>query len=178
MTKPADQVLYDHIKEILYEEYPKHSAYRSGMLVKRYKAAFRELYGPDEEPYLGNRKKETGLTRWFDELTPAQLKRAQSEKKKTGRVKRFDDEDEALLLGYLFKRSRLKNKKLDAFDPDTGKKMASFGDIRYQHYHDKTGLLPEKLNHGDPGRRRRYYQRHGNTAKKGSPKWFSHKILW
>ena len=196
----------------MYREQPQHSAYRSAQLVKRYKAAFTQLYGSDEKPYVGRRKKDEGLSRWFaeewrnqrgnvgyekegdiyrptkrvsektpttiQELTqPSQVKRSMSEKKKTGRVKRFDDEDGVRLLGYLFKRSSRKGKKLDAFD-DNGQKVASFGDLRYQHYHDLTGLLPEKLNHGDPERRKRYYQRHGKTAEKGTPKWFSHHVLW
>ena len=29
--------LYEKVKRIVYQQYPKHSAYRSGQLVKRYK---------------------------------------------------------------------------------------------------------------------------------------------
>jgi hypothetical protein len=50
--------LYEQAKKEVYKEYPKHSAYRSGQLVKRYK----ELGGS----YSGKKPKD-GLTRWFKE---------------------------------------------------------------------------------------------------------------
>ncbi len=50
--------LYNSAKKEVYKEYPKHSAYRSGQLVKRYK----ELGGT----YSGKKPKD-GLTRWFKE---------------------------------------------------------------------------------------------------------------
>jgi hypothetical protein len=50
--------LYEKAKRIVYQEYPKHSAYRSGQLVKRYK----EMGGT----YSG-KKENTGLTNWFKE---------------------------------------------------------------------------------------------------------------
>lgn len=50
--------LYDKAKEIVYQQYPKHSAYRSGQLVKKYK----EMGGT----YSGKKPK-SGLTRWFKE---------------------------------------------------------------------------------------------------------------
>ena len=60
---PSNQKLYDEIKRKVYKKYPKHSAYRSGILVKEYKKAFK---GPGE-PYKGTKPKVTGLTRWFKE---------------------------------------------------------------------------------------------------------------
>ena len=60
---PANQKLYDKIKKRVYKKYPKHSAYRSGILVKEYKKAFK---GPGE-PYIGKKPKLTGLSRWFKE---------------------------------------------------------------------------------------------------------------
>ena len=60
---PANQKLYDEIKRKVYAKYPTHSAYRSGILVKEYKKAFK---GPGE-PYKGTKPKLTGLTRWFKE---------------------------------------------------------------------------------------------------------------
>lgn len=51
-------VLYKKAKKIVYKQYPKHSAYRSGQLVKLYK----EMGGT----YSG-KKENTGLTRWFKE---------------------------------------------------------------------------------------------------------------
>jgi hypothetical protein len=50
--------LYEKAKRIVYQQYPKHSAYRSGQLVKKYK----ELGGT----YSG-KKDNTGLTNWFKE---------------------------------------------------------------------------------------------------------------
>jgi len=58
MTTPANRVLYDKAKAIVYKQYPKHSAYRSGALVKKYK----ELGGTYE-----GAKPSDGLTRWFAE---------------------------------------------------------------------------------------------------------------
>jgi hypothetical protein len=78
--------------------------------------------------------------------------------------------------GYIIKPSTRKNKKYDAFNKE-GKKIASFGDKRYQHYFDKIGYYSD-LNHLDKERKRLYYARHGKEAKKGTPKYFSHNILW
>lgn len=55
---PLDPALYEEAKEIVYKQYPKHSAYRSGMLVKKYK----EMGGT----YSGKKTKK-GLTVWFKE---------------------------------------------------------------------------------------------------------------
>ena len=50
--------LYEKAKEIVYKQYPKHSAFRSGQLVQKYK----QLGGS----YSGAKPK-GGLTRWFKE---------------------------------------------------------------------------------------------------------------
>lgn len=50
--------LYEKAKKIVFKQYPKNSAYRSGQLVKQYK----EMGGT----YSG-KKDNTGLTRWFKE---------------------------------------------------------------------------------------------------------------
>ena len=39
MSEPSDKKLYEKVKKEIYKKYPKHSAYRSGLLVKQYKAA-------------------------------------------------------------------------------------------------------------------------------------------
>jgi hypothetical protein len=49
--------LYEKVKAFIYKKYPTHSAYRSGLLVKKYK----ELGGT----YTGKRK--GPLARWFKE---------------------------------------------------------------------------------------------------------------
>ena len=82
-----------------------------------------------------------------------------------------------------FEKSKAKNKKYVAIlkNTETGRtKKINFGDKRYQHYRDKTGLgLYSHLDHRDPERRRRYRARHGKTmTKKYSASWFSAKYLW
>ena len=115
MPEPSNQKLYDKIKAKVYKEIPKHSAYRSGQLVKQYKAA--------GGTYKGKKDDSKGIGRWFKEdwrtvsgsktyekkgdifrptkrvnkdtpttmkeLTPAQKKKATAEKKATGKVKKY-----------------------------------------------------------------------------------------
>lgn len=53
-----DKELYEKARKIIYQQYKKPSAYRSGALVKKYK----ELGGK----YTGEKQKK-GLVRWFKE---------------------------------------------------------------------------------------------------------------
>jgi len=121
--KPKDMKLYELIKSRVYKNIPKHSAYRSGILVKTYKNAFKNKYGTRKKPYSGKKTKKKGLSRWFkekwvnqrgtigykyksdiyrpskritkktpithSELSKKELKRARSEKNRTGRVNKF-----------------------------------------------------------------------------------------
>lgn len=64
---PRDAKLYASTKRAVYEKYPKHSAYRSGILVQTYKNAFSKKYGKAKNPYTGKKPVSTGLTRWFME---------------------------------------------------------------------------------------------------------------
>lgn len=64
-ASPKDPALYAKIKKQIYRKYPKHSAYRSGLLVKSYKKSFETKYGSKKSPYKGNTS--GGLRRWFDE---------------------------------------------------------------------------------------------------------------
>ena len=116
MSEPAKKKLYEKVKDEIYKKYPKHSAYRSGLLVKSYKEA--------GGVYKGKKKEDEGLSRWFDEkwsnqrggtgykhsndvyrptvrvnkntpttfkeLTKEQIKNAMKEKKDKGRVNKFD----------------------------------------------------------------------------------------
>lgn len=68
-NEPRDEALYNKIKSRVYREIPKHSAYRSGILVQRYKDAYKERHGSNSSPYLGKKKgsREKGLRRWFAE---------------------------------------------------------------------------------------------------------------
>ena len=64
---PTDIKLYNKTKKYIYNKYPKHSAYRSGLLVKRYKDEFTKKYGKRRQPYMGKKTKKKGLSRWFRE---------------------------------------------------------------------------------------------------------------
>jgi len=111
-----DKELYKRVKEEIMKKIPKHSAYRSGLIVKTYKARGGR--------YRGDKQYDKGISRWFrekwesqagndgykkkgdifrptvrvtkdtpttfNELTPTQIYRAQEEKRKTGRVTKFD----------------------------------------------------------------------------------------
>jgi|TARA_R100000654_G_C2683925_1_gene127678 hypothetical protein len=115
MPTPTNQKLYDKVKAEIKKKVPKHSAYRSGLIVKEYKKRGGK--------YEGAKNEKKGLSRWFKEdwrtqdgsktykkkgdifrptkrvtaktpttmkeLTPAQKKKAQAEKKATGRVKKY-----------------------------------------------------------------------------------------
>ena len=116
---PSDTKLYEKVKKQIYKKYPKHSAYRSGLLVQEYK----RQYKGRGQPYKGVKPKKTGLSRWFkekwvsdtgkvgyttkssiyrpskritsktpttwDELSKKRIKSAKLEKARTGRVKLF-----------------------------------------------------------------------------------------
>ena len=64
--KPVDMSLYEKIKKKVYKDIPKHSAYRSGILVQKYKKAFKDKYG-SKSPYSGKKTIKRGLKRWFAE---------------------------------------------------------------------------------------------------------------
>ncbi len=66
MPEPSDNKLYERVKKQVYKNIPKHSAYRSGIVVQKYKASFKKKYG-NKNPYKGNYTKKKGLRRWFDE---------------------------------------------------------------------------------------------------------------
>lgn len=58
-------------------------------------------------------------------------------------------------------------------------KWIHFGDTRYQHFKDRTPLkMYSHLDHNDPARKRRYYQRHGTTRDKSSAKYWANLYLW
>lgn len=66
-------------------------------------------------------------------------------------------------------------------------KKIYFGDTKYTHFKDLTGLLPKSSNHGDEVRRKSYLARAtkikdtaGNLTANdpSSPNWHSIKILW
>lgn len=83
---------------------------------------------------------------------------------------------------YNYEKSKRKNKKL--FTIVNGKEV-HFGDIRYQHFKDKTGIH-NNLDHNDKKRRKNYLTRTANQKnKKGltkdnpeSANYHARRILW
>jgi len=67
MPEPVDMKLYNKIKANVYRDIPKHSAYRSGIVVQKYKKAFSKKYGNKKEPYHGKKTMKRGIGRWFKE---------------------------------------------------------------------------------------------------------------
>jgi len=67
MSEPTDKILYNKTKKRIQRKYPKHSAYRSGLIVKTYKKAFRKKYGNKKKSYKGKYTRKKGLSRWFRE---------------------------------------------------------------------------------------------------------------
>lgn len=64
---PRDSELYEKTKQYIFQKIPKHSAYRSGMLVQEYKRRFTLKYGNTKSPYIGKKTQKVGLKRWFSE---------------------------------------------------------------------------------------------------------------
>ena len=63
---PKDAKLYESIKNKVYKQITKHSAYRSGILVKVYKKAYLKKY-KSNDAYYGKKTNKQGLARWFKE---------------------------------------------------------------------------------------------------------------
>lgn len=87
---------------------------------------------------------------------------------------------ERKLDGYVFKAPSRRNfKKYDVYDSD-GKYITSFGDNRYEQYHDKIGYYRDK-DHGDLQRRENYRTRHKHDIldrNKPTAGFFSMNFLW
>lgn len=83
-----------------------------------------------------------------------------------------------------FKRSTVKNKKYMAIlkNKETQKVVkVHFGDSRYEHFKDTTGLgLYKHLDHNDESRRTKFRSRHNGFIKQDSysPAFFSVEYLW
>ena len=65
MPTPNDKELYEKIKKEIYLKHPQHSAYRSGILVKKYKEEYEKKH-KNKNSYTGNRET-SNLGRWFKE---------------------------------------------------------------------------------------------------------------
>lgn len=81
-----------------------------------------------------------------------------------------------------FEKSEIKNKKYDAIlRHESGKlKRISFGDTRYEHFRDSTGLgLYSNLDHGDRKRQINYLKRMKKSKDNlFSSSYFSSNYLW
>lgn len=83
-----------------------------------------------------------------------------------------------------FERSGARYKKYAAIirSNKSGRKIRlNFGDTRYGHYKDVTGLgMYDKMNHNDDVRRASYRARHKPFIKNGyySPGYFAYNYLW
>ena len=84
---------------------------------------------------------------------------------------------------YNYVKSPRKNKKLRTVVNGVN---VDFGDVRYQHFKDKTGIW-SSLDHGDKQRRKKYLTRtsgikdgQGKLTKDDpmSPNWHSRRVLW
>ena len=114
MPEPTNKKLYDEVKQEIYAKYPKHSAYRSGLLVQEYKKRGGGYSGDKSKGSLGrwfkeewsNQRGEAGYKKkgdvyrptkrvssktpaTFSELSKKEIESAKKEKAKTGRVKEF-----------------------------------------------------------------------------------------
>lgn len=115
MAIPQNFVLYEKVKRSVYRKMPTHSAYRSGHVVRKYKALGGTFIGPKPRLlglprwFAENWKSDRGLYGYtsrssvyrptvrvtsktpvtFSELSHAQLVRAKREKREKGRVKLF-----------------------------------------------------------------------------------------
>jgi len=67
MAKIKDIKLYKQAMAIVYSQYKKPSAYRSGALVKKYKLLYKEKYGNDDAYEGSEAKKKRPLARWYME---------------------------------------------------------------------------------------------------------------
>lgn len=81
--------------------------------------------------------------------------------------------------GWHIQVSKRKNKKYDVFD-DKNDYILSFGDTRYQQYHDKIGHY-KHLDHHDKDRRKNYLARAkgiGHVDDPYSANHYSIEYLW
>ena len=81
--------------------------------------------------------------------------------------------------GYKFVApSKTEHKKYDVYDVKTDKKIASFGDNRYNQYHDKIGYYKHLDTHNE-ARRKLYRMRHAKDLNnRDGAGYYAAKFLW
>ena len=113
--KPKNKKLYEDVKRLADKIYDRHSAYKSGFIVKKYK----EMGGE----YIGS-KKDTNLDRWFKEewkdVNPNKTKSSYPVYRPTKRINKktpltIDEIDREDLLKKAILKQKIKNKKLGKF---------------------------------------------------------------
>jgi hypothetical protein len=65
MPEPRDRYFYNRVKNEISNKY-KHSAYRSGMINKKYKEEYMKKYNR-ADAYIGIKPKLSNFERWFSE---------------------------------------------------------------------------------------------------------------
>jgi hypothetical protein len=79
----------------------------------------------------------------------------------------------------IFIKGKYPKKYTAIFEHNNKIKKVSFGDVRYEHYKDRTPIkLYSDLDHLDDKRRMLYHLRHSKDYPKYSADWFSKKFLW
>lgn len=66
MDIPRDKDLYEKIKKDIILKYPNNSAYRSGLIVKKYKEEYAKKH-KNKNAYIGIKDGSKGLLRWMKE---------------------------------------------------------------------------------------------------------------
>jgi len=77
---PKDKELYNRIKNEIYKKQPKNSAYRSALIIKEYKEAYKKKYNSNDA-YFGKKKENEGISRWMKEEWRTQEGKKTYEKK-------------------------------------------------------------------------------------------------
>lgn len=199
MSKPKKLGLYNKVKRGIYRRIPQHSAYRSGLVVKKYKEEFKKKYG-DEPAYEGKKKEDENLSRWFREAwksdtgevgytdkssvyrptiritdkTPKTFSELTKEDIKRAKIEKAKTgRIRKFGDGWkpVFHKSNRKGKKYMVKSPSG--KIIHFGSSKMQQFRDSTGLgLYSHLDHNDETRRKRYLARaKGIKNKKGELTW-------
>ena len=199
MSKPKKLGLYNKVKAGIYRRIPKNSAYRSGLIVKKYKEEFKKKYG-DEPAYEGTKKEDKNLSRWFREKwesdtgevgytdkssvyrptiritkdTPKTFSELSKEDIKKAKKEKANTGRVSLFGdGWkpVFKKSTRKGKKYSVVVPNGS--TIHFGSSNMAQFKDSTGLgLYSYLDHNDEERRKRYLARaKGIRNKDGELTW-------
>jgi hypothetical protein len=206
-----DPKLWEKAKDMALEKFGKHSARMiqyAGKIYRDLGGEYEKTLSPSQKSLKKWTKEEWGRDipegRYLpkkvrEELSPEDYLRTSIAKMKgkTQYVKQPEDivekikkikggkkEPSKVIDGYRFFKSEKPKKKLKV---EINGKWVHFGQLPYEHFFDKTGLLDKDLNHGDDLRRKRYLQRsipirdkEGNYTvnDKNSPNYWAVRVLW